>query len=115
MNDDQAFTLGTIAGIAEAAMESINMETVFNPNLLKEGVLKYILKNGAAEGMEEVGTDVVNLIADILISKDQSEWQISIDNYKKQGMTESEAIARALGDQALVMASDFAGGFGPCD
>lgn len=111
LNDDQAFTLGTIAGIAEAAMESINMETVFNPNLLKEGVLKYILKNGAAEGMEEVGTDVVNLIADILISKDQSEWQISIDNYKKQGMTESEAIARALGDQALVMASDFAGGF----
>jgi hypothetical protein len=111
LNDDQAFTLGTIAGIAEAAMESINMETVFNPNLLKEGVLKYILKNGAAEGMEEVGTDVVNLIANILISKDQSEWQISIDNYKKQGMTESEAIARALGDQALVMASDFAGGF----
>ncbi len=111
LNDDQAFTLGTIAGIAEAAMESVNMETVFNPNLLKEGVLKYILKNGAAEGMEEVGTDVVNLIADILISKDQSEWQISIDNYKKQGMTESEAIARALGDQALVMASDFAGGF----
>ena len=111
LNDDQAFTLGTIAGIAEAAMESVNMETVFNPDLLKEGVLKYILKNGAAEGMEEVGTDVVNLIADILISKDQSEWQISIDNYKKQGMTESEAIARALGDQALVMASDFAGGF----
>lgn len=111
LNDDQAFTLGTIAGIAEAAMESVNMETVFNPNLIKEGVLKYILKNGAAEGMEEVGTDVVNLIADILISKDQSEWQISIDNYKKQGMTESEAIARALGDQALVMVSDFAGGF----
>lgn len=111
LNDGQAFTLGTIAGIAEAAMESMNMETVFKPDLLKEGILKYILKNGAAEGMEEVGTDVVNLVADVLISKDQSEWQASIDYYMRQDMTEAEAIAKALGDQALTMALDAGGGF----
>lgn len=111
LNDAQAFTLGTIAGIAEAAMESMNMETVFKPDLLKEGILKYILKNGAAEGMEEVGTDVVNLVADVLISKDQSEWQASIDYYMRQDMTEAEAIAKALGDQALTMALDAGGGF----
>jgi hypothetical protein len=111
LNDGQAFTLGTIAGIAEAVIESMNMETVFKPDLLKEGILKYILKNGAAEGLEEVGTDAANLVADILISKDKSEWQASIDNYMRQNMTEAEAIARALGDQALTMALDYGGGF----
>ena len=111
LSDGQAFALGTIAGIAEAAMESINMETVFKPDLLKDSIVKYMLKNAKAEGWEEVGTDAINLVADILISKEQSEWQRSIDEYRRQGMSDSKAIAKAFGDQALTMALDYGGGF----
>ena len=41
----------------------------------------YFLKNTLAEGSEEVGSDIINLVADVLISKDKSEWQTSIDAY----------------------------------
>ena len=110
LSDGQAFWLGTIAGLAEAGMESINMETVFNPELLKDGIRKYILKNAGAEGLEEVGTDVVNFIADLGISGDQNELKVRADNYMKQGYTEKEAAARALADQAMTMGADFFGG-----
>lgn len=111
LSDDQAFALGTIAGITEAAVESINLETVFDMKFLKESTLKYMLKNGMAEGKEEVITETVNLLADIYISKDKSQWQRSIDYYKDQGYSQSKAVAKAFGDQALNMALAYGGGF----
>jgi hypothetical protein len=111
LSDDQAFALGTITGIVEAAVESMNMDTVFDLKFLKESTLKYMLKNGMAEGKEEVIAETVNLIADICISKDKSHWQASIDYYKSQGNSESEAVAKAFGDQALNMVMAYGGGF----
>lgn len=111
LTDDQAFALGTIAGLAEVVTEKVSLETLLNPDLLKNGAVKYILKNMLAEGSEEVGSDVINLFADVLIAKDQSEWQKSIDAYMKDGKTESEAFGLAIRDQALTMGLDFLGGF----
>ena len=110
LEDWQAFTLGTVAGIAEVAMEKISLDTLLDSNLLREGTLKYILKNMVAEGGEEVGTDAINLLADILVSRDESEWQKSIDAYVSGGMTEGEALGRAILDQAVTMGLDFLGG-----
>ncbi len=53
-------------------------------------------KTPLAEGSEEVGSDIINLVADVLISKDKSEWQTSIDAYEAEGMTEKEAFWRAV-------------------
>lgn len=111
LSDNQAFALGTIAGILEGGIEALNMDTVFKPDALKDGVIRYILKNATAEGAEEVATDIGNLVFDVLIAADQNVLQASIDNYMKQGLTENEAVARTFADQALQMASDFAGGF----
>lgn len=47
----------------------------------------------------------------MLIAADQNVLRTSIDNYMKQGLTENEAVARTFADQAIQMASDFAGGF----
>lgn len=46
-----------------------------------------------------MGSDIINLVADVLISKDKSEWQTSIDAYEAEGMTEKEAFWRAVRDQ----------------
>lgn len=111
LEDWQAFTLGTVAGLAEVAMEKISLDALLNPSLLRNGSLKYIFKNMVAEGGEEVGTDVINLLADIIVAKDKSEWQKSIDNYVAEGLTEGEAFGRAILDQAVTMGLDFLGGF----
>lgn len=110
LDDKQAFTLGTIAGLAEVVTEKVSIDTLLNPDMLKDGVLKYIGKNMLAEGSEEVAFDYINLIADVLVSMDQSEWKQSIEAYKKQGKSENEAIGLAVADQALSMGADFLGG-----
>lgn len=110
LSDEQAFQLGTVAGLAEALCERVSLGALLDGDLLRDSAGKYILKNMISEGLEEVTTSGVNLMADILIAKDQSEWQMSIDAYMKQGMTESEAFAQAMTDQALAMGLDFLGG-----
>lgn len=109
LSDGQAFALGTIAGAAEVITEKISLDALLKPDWEK-GALKYVLKNALAEGSEEVGSDVINLVADVLISKEKSEWQLSIDAYKAEGYTDAEALGRAIGDQAATMGLDFLGG-----
>ena len=110
LSDNQAFTLGTVAGLAEIITEKVSLETLLNPDLLKEGTLKYILKNALAEGSEEVGSDLINLVADILVSKDQSEWNQSIQAYMSVGKTKKDAFVQAVIDQVLTMGVDLLGG-----
>ena len=112
LSDNQAFMLGTIAGMAEIITEKVSLEKLLNPDLLKSGAAKYVLENMIAEGSEEVGSDLINLIADVLISKDQSEWNQSIQAYIADGKaeTEAEAFGLAIADQAVTMGLDFLGG-----
>lgn len=109
LSDDQAFALGTIAGAAEIITEKVSLDRLFNADWEK-GALKYILGNAFTEGSEEVASDTINLFADILIAKDKSEWQTSIDAYMEQGMTREEAMGKAVADQAAQMGLDFLGG-----
>lgn len=110
LSDAQAFSLGTIAGVAEAAMEKIGLDALFNTDMLSKSAVKYIINNALAEGFEEVGTDVINTIADIIIAQDQSLWQTAINNYMAQGKSESEAFGLALADKAEEMGLSFLGG-----
>ena len=110
LDDGQAFALGTIAGAAEILTEKFSLDALLKGNW-EESAIKYILKNAVTEGSEEVGADVINTMADILIAKDQSQWQMAIDAYVAQGKSESEAFGLALADQAIQMGLSFAGGF----
>lgn len=109
LSDDQAFALGTIAGAAEIITEKVSLDKLFNTNW-EQGTLRYILGNAFTEGSEEVASDTINLFADILIAKDKSEWQTSINAYMEQGMTKEEAMGKAVADQAAQMGLDFLGG-----
>lgn len=104
LTDDQAFALGTIAGLAEYFTEKVSLDTLLNAELLKDGTMKYVLKNMLAEGSEEIGSDVINLLADILIAQDEGNWRQSIAAYVEQGETESTAFGLAVADMAMVLA-----------
>lgn len=110
LSDNQAFALGTIAGAAEIITEKVSLDALLDKTALTKSAMGYFLKNTLAEGSEEVGSDIINLVADVLISKDKSEWQTSIDAYEAEGMTEKEAFWRAVRDQAENMRLDFLGG-----
>lgn len=110
LDDGQAFALGTIAGAAEILTEKFSIDALLKGKW-EESAIKYILKNAVTEGSEEVGADVINTMADILIAKDQSQWQAAIDAYVAQGKSENEAFGLALADQAIQMGLSFAGGF----
>lgn len=110
LSDNQAFALGTIAGAAEIITEKVSLDALLDKTTLTKSAMGYFLKNTLAEGSEEVGSDIINLVADVLISKDKSEWRTSIDAYEAEGMTEKEAFWRAVRDQAENMVLDFLGG-----
>ena len=110
LSDNQAFALGTIAGAAEIITEKVSLDALLDKTALTKSAMGYFKKNTLAEGSEEVGSDIINLVADVLISKDKSEWQTSIDAYEAEGMTEKEAFWRAVRDQAENMGLDFLGG-----
>lgn len=110
LSDNQAFALGTIAGAVEIITDKVSLDALLDKTALTKSAMGYFLKNTLAEGSEEAGSDIINLVADVLISKDKSEWQTSIDAYKAEDMTEKEAFWRAVRDQAENMGLDFLGG-----
>ena len=101
LSDGQAFALGTVAGAAEVAMEKLSLDRLFDLKTLGESSLKYVLQNTLTEGGEEVGTELINTLADFIIAQDQSEWNTSIAAYMAEGMSEEEAREQTLKDKAL--------------
>ena len=109
LDDGQAFALGTIAGLAEVAMEKISLSAWLEGDMT-EGALRYMLKNALSEGVEEAGTSVTNLLADIIIAGDKSEWKMAIQKYVDEGKSESEAFGLVLAENAAQIGLDALGG-----
>ena len=111
LSDDQAFTLGIVAGAAEIVTEKLSLDALFGGDISK-GAMKYILTNALTEGGEEVGSSLINLVADVLVSKDKSEWQMAIQKYLEDNpnASESEAFQKVLGDELMSLGLDFLGG-----
>lgn len=111
LSDGQAFALGTIAGLAEIAMERISLGAWLNGDMT-EGALKYWLSNTFSEGLEETGTSAINLLADVIIAGDKSEWKTAMQDYIDRDIakTEAEAFGLVAADQAKQMGLDALGG-----
>lgn len=107
LSDDQAFALGTIAGLAEVATEKFSLDALLKDP--KNAVL-FVLQNAGVEASEETASSLINFFADIAISKDKSEWQTSINDYISQGYSENEAFGKAFADQAKSIGLDALGG-----
>lgn len=110
LSDSQAYTLGTVSGAAEYVSEKISIDRLFDTLISGKATAAEIVKQMAAEGSEEFFSSSVNLIADIVVAKDKSQWELAIAEYEMQGMSREEAVKRALRDEAGNLALDFAGG-----
>ena len=109
LSDWQAFTLGTIAGAAEIAMENISLGAWLNGDMT-EGALRYVLKNALSEGVEEAGTSIVNLLADVMIAGNKSEWNMAMQAYIDEGKSPQEAFGLVAAEQAAQIGLDALGG-----
>ena len=107
LSDGQALAIGAIAGAAEVVSEKVSIEALFNSDV--KGV-QYILKNAFAEGGEEVESDLINTMADLIISGDKNEMNMTVQNYMAQGYSKEEAFGKMLGELAIQYGIDFAGG-----
>lgn len=101
---DNAHALGTsvLAGVFEAAFEHISLEKLRGLQAadapgLKTAIIN-VLKQFLTEGSEEVFTDVANELADYLLNGGLSNYERTVSDYMKNGMTREQANAKYAGD-----------------
>lgn len=104
LSPNQIMGTSAIAGLAEGAFESLPLQAlkgIFTGSVSKEagkGIIKSVLRQMANEGASEMTTEGIDQVADILINGGLSNYAQSVDQYQKQGMSESEAEKQAVID-----------------
>jgi hypothetical protein len=104
LSPNQIMGTSAIAGLAEGAFEALPLQAlkgIFTGNASKEagkGIIKSVLSQMANEGASEMTTEGIDQVADILINGGLSNYAQSVDQYQKQGMSESEAEKQAVID-----------------
>ena len=115
MDDKRTIVLGLIAGAAEIITEKVSLEALLNPNMLTQSGLVYFLKNQLAEGSEEVGSDIINWLAefiyDALSGQNEGDIRSAYMRYLSQYGDEKHAMQAVIGELASQAGLDFAGGF----
>ena len=110
LEDKDAFWLGTIAGATELVTEKVSIEKLLDKVGMGKNALTYLLKNALAEGSEEMASDAVNWLADVMISQDKSEWEETLLYYRALGFSEDEAFLAAMKEQGKQLLKDGAAG-----
>lgn len=111
--DSQALALGTLEGMAEAFAEMAGMDNLFKLGTAStfRGFATNMMKQGAAEGMEEALTSILNTISDEVIMGELGNRRLLIDHYVQNGWTEEEAARQAFVDTIEDIAFDAISGF----
>ena len=96
-SQEQAFQMGALAGIAEAAFEKFSVEGFWKAAQAgtRGAVLKNILRQSGIEASEEICTEIANIITDDLIMGGMSEYNAAVEAYMKQGMSREDAERKA--------------------
>ena len=107
-----AMTMGVLAGVFEAVMEKVPLDTIFKSVNTATGKawIRNIFNGMMTEGFEELGTDLANNIVDVILNADQSEFSQNVFNYMQNGMSASEASAKVFAETAANMGLSFLGG-----
>nr|DAE11380.1 MAG TPA: PolyVal ADP-Ribosyltransferase in polyvalent protein [Myoviridae sp. ctWiL39] len=100
---DEAFALGLISGAAEVLTEKVGLERLYGQIGSKSSkpirqALTEAAKSALSEGTEEIVSEVVNTVADLLIMGDKSDLGQAKKEYMAQGLSESDAKKQALED-----------------
>ena len=110
---NKAVAYGTMLGLAEGLAEMIGVD-----NLMKIGasdtlrqLVNNLLKQGAAEGIEEGVTAILNNFTDNLVMGNKSNFYALVKQFMANGMSEAEAKRHAWTALAEGVAFDMLGGF----
>nr|DAT38983.1 MAG TPA: hypothetical protein [Caudoviricetes sp.] len=90
-NDEQAMVIGLLNGAVEVATENLGfdrMMAAFNGSAAAQNAWEYAIKQTVAsmfpEGMEEIASEVADIVVDEVVMKDKSEIQQAITEYKRK-------------------------------
>lgn len=100
---DEAVALGTVAAIAEVLTEKAGIERIFGQIGAKSSktarkMLWEVAKSALSEGGEEITTEVVDTIADLLIMGDRAELNARRQAAVDAGMSTGEATRQVFMD-----------------
>lgn len=115
IDDAKAQGVAMLSGVFELAFEKIGTAPIFdmldNKAANFEGAWQFIKQNVLSEFGEEAATEVANIVTNAIFLGKDSEWAQRLREYKLQGMTDAEAIAKVLGEYGLqVLEAGVAGG-----
>ena len=107
-SEGQAAIYGAALGAFEGIAEQIGIDNLFKLGSAStiKGLLKNILKQAGAEGMEEGLTSILSNIADNVIMQDKSNFYAMVSQYMALGMSEEEAKKKAWMDSVEGIAFD---------
>lgn len=119
LNPVQIMLEGIASGITTYLTESIPMGML--EDIAENGLTEYTAKEigkklaaqMAAEGLQEGAEDIADYIADAIIAGDKAEFNNMVREYMEQGLSEREAISRAVADRSKEVVTDMVvGGIG---
>ena len=99
-SSSQAILTGLAQGAAELIFEKFSIDQLLKPKNVQSvrRLLQETLKQAGVEASEEGATEIANILTDAAIMGESSNFSISVENYKAQGMSESEARKQAYLD-----------------
>ena len=112
-SDSQALLTSIGAGIFEGFFEKFSLDKLVE---MKDGVkniksfLSNTVKSMGIEGSEEGFTEISNIVMDSLVNGELSDYNLSVENYKQQGYSKSEAESQARSELAVRVAQSVGGG-----
>lgn len=111
---EQAVAIGAAAAVIEVVTEKVSLENLFEPKLAGSArqIVRETLKQAGIEASEEMASEILNIIADVQIMGNDSEWEKLVQHYMhEEGLSRQQAEAKAFGDKAVGVMIAGAGGF----
>lgn len=111
MTDAEIISDATVRAAIEVATEKVGLDNVFK--VVRGGGFASLAQAVFAEGAEEGVSNIANLFYDCIdaaMKGDETEIRMEVDKLKELGFSDSEALARVIGDRAKELGLDVLGG-----
>ena len=92
-SDDRALGVGTLYGAVEYISEKLGLGAILGAG---GNVFARLAKSFAAEGSEEVASNILDRIVDTLANGNQSKMMAAFDECRAQGLSNSQALAKVV-------------------
>ena len=107
----KALLTGIIAGAAEWITEKVELKELFDGATLELSTLRYWINNIVSEAKEEMLSDVINMVADLLINMDKSELVQNYNTLKNGGYSFGEIVGMMAKEKIIdIFMSGLGGG-----